>query len=211
MAFQCGAFSTRFFQWCCSVPCKYSLGRPVLSQCTLGQPVAFQCTLDQPVYTGSGWGMFVFSNEVMVSQQMSLSNRQISTNALPFLYSIFVWLLYYEIKIYLTLNQLYLLVPFFFSKRIKSILVKRRINVWFLSIQIYFLSRRPALFAAWNNNITFLSDWFPSNAPQLCILYGPIYSSNLKKLHDSVQWFWRHCQNKSAYMLLHVVKSHFKV
>ena len=31
------------FQWCSSVPCKYSLGRPVASQCTLGQPVAFQC------------------------------------------------------------------------------------------------------------------------------------------------------------------------
>ena len=46
------AVSTKFFQWCSSVPCKYSLGRPVVSQCTLGQPVAFQCTLDQPVYTG---------------------------------------------------------------------------------------------------------------------------------------------------------------
>ena len=36
------AVSTKFFQWCSSVPCKYSLGRPVVSQCTLGQPVAFQ-------------------------------------------------------------------------------------------------------------------------------------------------------------------------
>ena len=36
------AVSTKFFQWCCSVPCKYSLGGPVVSQCTLGQPVAFQ-------------------------------------------------------------------------------------------------------------------------------------------------------------------------
>ena len=34
--------STKFFQWCSSVPCKYSLGRPVVSQCILGQPVAFQ-------------------------------------------------------------------------------------------------------------------------------------------------------------------------
>ena len=34
--------STKFFQWCSSVPCKYSLGRPMVSQCTLGQPVAFQ-------------------------------------------------------------------------------------------------------------------------------------------------------------------------
>ena len=42
MAFQCGAVLTKFFQWCSSVPCKYSLGRPVVSQCTLGQPVAFQ-------------------------------------------------------------------------------------------------------------------------------------------------------------------------
>ena len=36
------AVSTKFFQWCSSVPCKYSLGGPVVSQCTLGQPVAFQ-------------------------------------------------------------------------------------------------------------------------------------------------------------------------
>ena len=36
------AVSTKFFQWCSSVPCKYSLGRPVVSQCTLCQPVAFQ-------------------------------------------------------------------------------------------------------------------------------------------------------------------------
>ena len=42
MAFQCGAVSTKFFQWYSSVPCKYSLGSPVVSQCTLGQPVAFQ-------------------------------------------------------------------------------------------------------------------------------------------------------------------------
>ena len=56
MAFQFGAVSTNFFQWCSSVPCKYSLGRPVVSQCTLGQPVAFKCTLEQPVYTGSGYG-----------------------------------------------------------------------------------------------------------------------------------------------------------
>ena len=42
VAFQRGAVSTKFFQWCSSVPCKYSLGRPVVSQCTLGQPVAFQ-------------------------------------------------------------------------------------------------------------------------------------------------------------------------
>ena len=36
------AVSTKFFQWCSSVPCQYSLGGPVVSQCTLGQPVAFQ-------------------------------------------------------------------------------------------------------------------------------------------------------------------------
>ena len=56
MASQCGAVSTKFlqwhsnvglfqlsfFQWCSSVPCKYSLGRPVVSQCTLGQQMAFQ-------------------------------------------------------------------------------------------------------------------------------------------------------------------------
>ena len=30
------------FQWCSSVPCKYSLGGPVVSQCTLGHAVAFQ-------------------------------------------------------------------------------------------------------------------------------------------------------------------------
>ena len=54
MAFQCGAVSNKFSQWCFSAPCKYLLGRPVVSQCTLDQPVAFQCSLDQPVYTGSG-------------------------------------------------------------------------------------------------------------------------------------------------------------
>ena len=43
----------KFFQWFSSVPCKYLLGRPVVSQCTLGQPMAFQSTLDQPVYTDS--------------------------------------------------------------------------------------------------------------------------------------------------------------
>ena len=42
VAFQCGTVSTKFFQWCSSVPCKYSLGGPVVFQCTLGQPVAFQ-------------------------------------------------------------------------------------------------------------------------------------------------------------------------
>ena len=56
LASQCGAASTMllqwhssvglfqhfFFQWCSSVPCKYSLVHPVVSQCTLGQPVAFQ-------------------------------------------------------------------------------------------------------------------------------------------------------------------------
>ena len=68
VAFQCGAVSNKFFQWCSSVPYKYSLGHPVVSQCTLGQPVTFQwhssytgpasvhwCTLDQPVYTGVHW------------------------------------------------------------------------------------------------------------------------------------------------------------
>ena len=49
-----GISNVALVQWCCNVPCKYSLGRPVVSQCTLGQPVAFQCTLKQPVYTGSG-------------------------------------------------------------------------------------------------------------------------------------------------------------
>ena len=39
-AFQC--VSTKFFQWCSSVPYKFPLGRPVVSQCTLGKPVAFQ-------------------------------------------------------------------------------------------------------------------------------------------------------------------------
>ena len=65
MASQCGAASTKFLQWCfsvgencqsfssvipvwdsfrwwSSVPCRCSLGRPVVSHCTLGQPVAFQ-------------------------------------------------------------------------------------------------------------------------------------------------------------------------
>ena len=42
VAFQCGTVSTKCFQWCSSVPCNYSLGRPVVSQCTLDQPVAFQ-------------------------------------------------------------------------------------------------------------------------------------------------------------------------
>ena len=47
------AASTKFFQWCSSVPCKYSLGGPVVSQCTLGQPVAFQWhSSGIPVYTG---------------------------------------------------------------------------------------------------------------------------------------------------------------
>ena len=36
------AVSTKFFQWCSSVYCKYSLGGPMVSQCTLGQPMAFQ-------------------------------------------------------------------------------------------------------------------------------------------------------------------------
>ena len=40
--FQCGAVSNKCFQWCSNVPCKYSLGRPVVSQCTLGQPATFQ-------------------------------------------------------------------------------------------------------------------------------------------------------------------------
>ena len=42
VAFQCGAVSTTFVQWCSSIPCKYSLGRPVVSQCTLGWSVVFQ-------------------------------------------------------------------------------------------------------------------------------------------------------------------------
>ena len=38
-----GLFQLSFFQWCSSVPWKYSpSGHPVVSQCTLGQPVAFQ-------------------------------------------------------------------------------------------------------------------------------------------------------------------------
>ena len=57
VAFQCGAVSNKFFPWRSSVPCKYSLGCTVVSQCTLCQPVAFQCTLDQPVYSGSGSGI----------------------------------------------------------------------------------------------------------------------------------------------------------
>ena len=58
VVFQCETVSTTFYQWCSSVPCKYSLvssgGIPVYTELTSGIPVAFQCTLDQPVYTGSG-------------------------------------------------------------------------------------------------------------------------------------------------------------
>ena len=53
VASQCGAVSTKFFQWCSSVPRENLLGRPVVSQCTQGQPVAFQCTLAQGKW---GWG-----------------------------------------------------------------------------------------------------------------------------------------------------------
>ena len=63
------AVSTIFFHWCSSVPCKSSLGRPVVSKCTLGQPVAFQwhssvhwtsqCTLAQGKGNAHGWYVFV--------------------------------------------------------------------------------------------------------------------------------------------------------
>ena len=71
-----------FFQWCSSVPCKYLLDCPVVSQCTLGQQVAFslhhtsQCTLAQ----GKGamaslwcktesltWDIQTFINAIIIS------------------------------------------------------------------------------------------------------------------------------------------------
>ena len=65
VASQCGAVSTKFFQLCSSVPCKYSLGGPVVSQCTLDQPVAFQwhssvhCTSQCTLAQGKGY-IFLF-------------------------------------------------------------------------------------------------------------------------------------------------------
>ena len=40
VVFQCGTVSSTFYQWCSSVPCKYSIHwcHLVVSQCTLSQP-----------------------------------------------------------------------------------------------------------------------------------------------------------------------------
>ena len=62
VVFQCGAVSTFFFQLGSNVHCKYSLGRPVVSQCTRDKPVAL-CTLIQ----GKDRGNWSFDTVMQIS------------------------------------------------------------------------------------------------------------------------------------------------
>ena len=86
------AVSTKFFQWCSSVPCKYSLGCPVVSLCTLGQPVAFQwhssvhwtkhCTLAQGKETCATHSNIYIGTRIIVPIVTTRFTREIRSTLL---------------------------------------------------------------------------------------------------------------------------------
>ena len=89
-----GQFQLSFFQWCSSVPCKYSLCCPVVSQCTLGQPVAFQwhssvhwtsqCTLVNCLRVRNGANI----DPDLCSHMASLSHNELTYLLVNYLYAV---------------------------------------------------------------------------------------------------------------------------
>ena len=96
----------QFFQWCSNVPCKYSLGRPVVCQCTLGQPVTFQwhssvhwtsqCTLAQ------GKGLLNYGSFFKLSATYFLYLTK--TDRIPCTINMAIWCF----SVYATVQMMYL-------------------------------------------------------------------------------------------------------